>query len=242
MTTLFVSDLHLHASRPAVTACFLHFLSHTASQAQALCILGDLFESWIGDDAPGPAGLEVSDALRSLADSGVACSFMQGNRDFLISRHFAARSGLTLLPDETVIDLDGERALLMHGDTLCTDDHAYQRYRRIVHWPATQMLYLALPVRARSNIEAQLRSRSTAANDSKPAMVMDVNPQAVTDAMERHGVSLLIHGHTHRPAIHRLETADRKAARRIVLGDWYEQGSVLAWTNAGPELRQIALH
>jgi UDP-2,3-diacylglucosamine diphosphatase len=127
MTTLFVSDLHLHASRPAVTACFLRFLSHTASQARALYILGDLFESWIGDDAPGQTGIEVSAALRSLADRGVACSFMQGNRDFLISRHFAVRSGLTLLPDETVIDLHGERALLMHGDTLCTDDHAYQR-------------------------------------------------------------------------------------------------------------------
>lgn len=241
MTTLFVSDLHLHASRPAVTDCFLRFLSQTASQARALYILGDLFESWIGDDAPGPTGIAVSSALRSLADRGVACSFMQGNRDFLISRHFAARSGLRLLPDETVIDLQGERALLMHGDTLCTDDHAYQRYRRIVHWRATQALYLALPVRARNHIEARLRSRSAAANDSKPAMVMDVNPQAVTDAMQRHGVALLIHGHTHRPAIHRLETADRKAARRIVLGDWYEQGSVLAWTDAGPELRQLAL-
>jgi UDP-2,3-diacylglucosamine hydrolase len=242
MTTLFVSDLHLHASRPAVTACFLRFLSHTASQAQALYILGDLFESWIGDDAPGPTGIEVGAALRELTDRGIPCNFMQGNRDFLISRHFAARSGLALLPDETVIDLHGERALLMHGDTLCTDDHAYQRYRRIVHWPATQALYLALPVRARNHVEAQLRSRSTAAYDSKPAMVMDVNQRAVTAAMERHGVSLLIHGHTHRPAIHRFETADRKAARRIVLGDWYEQGSVLAWTDAGPELRQIALH
>ena len=153
-----------------------------------------------------------------------------------------AETGASLLPDEALVDVDGTRALLMHGDTLCTDDHAYQRYRRIVHWRATQALYLALPVRARNHIEAQLRSRSAAANDSKPAMVMDVNPQAVTDAMERHGVALLIHGHTHRPAIHRFATADRKAARRIVLGDWYAQGSVLAWTDAGPELRQIALH
>jgi UDP-2,3-diacylglucosamine hydrolase len=242
MTTLFVSDLHLHASRPDVTACFLRFLSHTASRAQALYILGDLFESWIGDDAPGPTGIKVSTALRELTDRGIPCSFMRGNRDFLISRQFASQAGLTLLPDETVIDLHGERALLMHGDTLCTDDHAYQRYRRIVRSPVTQALYLALPVRGRNRVEAQLRSRSKAAYGSKPAMLMDVNQQAVNEAMARHGVSLLIHGHTHRPAIHQFEAADREAARRIVLGDWYEQGSVLVWTASGPELRQIGLH
>lgn len=241
MTTLFVSDLHLHADRPAITDCFVHFLSHDASQAKALYILGDLFESWIGDDAPDPTGLKVSAALRSLADRGVPCSFMHGNRDFLISQQFAAQSRLALLPDETTIDLHGERALLMHGDTLCTDDHAYQRYRKIVHWPPTQALYLALPVRTRSHIGARLRSHSAAGYNSKPAMIMDVNQQAVADVMTRHGVSLLIHGHTHRPAIHRFETADRKAARRIVLGDWYEQGSVLVWDNSGPELRKISL-
>lgn len=241
MTTLFVSDLHLHASRPAVTECFLRFLSHAASQAQALYILGDLFESWIGDDAPGPTGIEVGAALRRLTDRGVACNFMRGNRDFLVGRRFADQAGLTLLPDEFVIELHGERALLMHGDTLCTDDHAYQRYRRVVRSPVTQALYLALPVRGRNRIEAQLRSRSTAGYDSKPAMLMDVNQQAVAATMQRHGVSLLIHGHTHRPAIHRFETVDLQTARRIVLGDWYEQGSVLAWTRSGPELRQLSL-
>lgn len=241
MTTLFVSDLHLHASRPAVTDCFLRFLGDTARQAKALYILGDLFESWIGDDVPGHTGLRVSAALRGLADHGIPCSFMHGNRDFLISRDFAARSGLALLPDEAVIDLYGERVLLMHGDTLCTDDHAYQRYRKIVHWPPVQALYLALPVKARNHIEGQLRSRSSEAYGSKPAMLMDVNQQAVTGAMERHGVSLLVHGHTHRPAIHRFEIAGHKAATRIVLGDWYEQGSVLAWTRSGPELRQLPL-
>ncbi len=242
MTILFVSDLHLHASRPAVTDCFLRFLADTASQADALYILGDLFESWIGDDAPGQAGLQVGTALRSLADHGVSCSFIHGNRDFLISRNFAALSGLRLLPDETVIDLHGKRVLLMHGDTLCTDDLAYQRYRRIVHWPPTQALYLALPVSIRNRIEVQLRSRSMAAHGNKPAMLMDVNQQTVVEVMQRHEVSLLIHGHTHRPAIHQFENTQHKAATRIVLGDWYTQGSVLCWTPSGPELQSLSLH
>ncbi|MCL4780888.1 MAG: UDP-2,3-diacylglucosamine diphosphatase [Gammaproteobacteria bacterium] len=242
MTILFVSDLHLHSSRPAVTDCFLRFLADTASQAKALYILGDLFESWIGDDAPGTTGEQVCTALRSFTARGVPCSFMHGNRDFLIGQDFAARSGLTLLPDETIIDLYGERALLMHGDTLCSDDHAYQRYRRIVRSPVVQALYLALPVRARSHIEAQLRSRSTASHGSKPAMLMDVNQQTVAAVMERHGVSLLIHGHTHRPAIHRFDNAQQATATRIVLGDWYEQGSVLRWTPSGPELQHFGLH
>lgn len=242
MTILFVSDLHLHASRPAVTDCFLRFLADSASQAEALYILGDLFESWIGDDAPGPTGVQVSAALRRLTDRGVQCHFMRGNRDFLISGRFAAESGINLLADEAVIDLYGERALLMHGDTLCTDDHAYQRYRRIVHWPITQALYLALPVGTRKRIEARLRSKSMEAYSNKPAMLMDVNQQAVAAIMEHHNVSLLIHGHTHRPAIHQLATAQGEAATRIVLGDWYEQGSVLRWTRSGPALKPIPLH
>lgn len=242
MTILFVSDLHLHASRPAVTDCFLRFLADTASRADALYVLGDLFESWIGDDAPGTTGLQVSAALRGLSDRGVVCSFTHGNRDFLISQRFATESGLRLLPDETVIDLNGERALLMHGDTLCTDDHAYQRYRKVVHWPPVQALYLALPLSARRRIEARLRSSSKEAYGSKPAILMDVNQQAVAAVMRRHEVSLLIHGHTHRPAIHRFENAGQGAATRIVLGDWYEQGSVLRWTRSGPELQCIPLH
>lgn len=241
MTILFISDLHLHTSRPAVTDCFLRFLTDTASQADALYILGDLFESWIGDDAPGVTGVQVSAALRGLADRGVPCHFMHGNRDFLIAQRFATESGIKLLSDETVIDLYGERALLMHGDTLCTDDYAYQRYRRIVHWPPTQALYLALPVSTRQRIEARLRSKSMATYDSKPAMVMDVNQPAVAAVMELHGVSLLIHGHTHRPAIHRFENAQHQPATRIVLGAWYEQGSVLYWTPSGPELQSVSL-
>lgn len=242
MTILFVSDLHLHASRPAVTDCFLRFLADTASHAEALYILGDLFESWIGDDAPGATGMQVSAALRQLTDRGVHCHFMRGNRDFLISGRFAAESGINLLADEVVIDLHGERTLLMHGDTLCTDDHAYQRYRRIVRWPLTQALYLALPVTARKRIEARLRSKSMEAHGNKPAMLMDVNQQAVAAIMEHHKVSLLIHGHTHRPAIHKLATTHGEAATRIVLGDWYEQGSVLRCSRGGPALQPIPLH
>ncbi len=239
MTALFVSDLHLDASRPAATHCFLRFLAGPARDAGNLYILGDLFEAWTGDDAAGPHEQEILAALRRYTGTGRHCLFLRGNRDFLVGTRFAAETGATLLPDEAPADLEGTRALLMHGDTLCTDDHAYQQYRRLVHRPAVQAFYLGLPVRLRSGIAAWARSRSMAANAGKPPAIMDVNPTAVEDAMRRHRVRLLIHGHTHRPAVHALEF-DGQLARRIVLGDWYTQGSVLQWTAAGPELRTLA--
>jgi UDP-2,3-diacylglucosamine hydrolase len=239
MTALFVSDLHLDASRPAATDCFLRFLAGAARDAGDLYILGDLFEAWTGDDAAGPHEQEILAALRRYTSTGRHCRFMRGNRDFLVGPRFAAETGAILLPDEALVNVDGTRALVMHGDTLCTDDHAYQRYRRLVHHPAAQSLYLGLPVRLRSGIAAYARRRSMAANASKPAAIMDVNQLAVADALRRHHVRLLIHGHTHRPAVHALEI-DGKMARRIVLGDWYSRGSVLQWTAAGPELRALA--
>jgi UDP-2,3-diacylglucosamine hydrolase len=239
MTALFVSDLHLDASRPAATDCFLRFLAGPARDAGDLYIMGDLFEAWTGDDAAGPHEQEILAGLRRYSDSGRRCSFLRGNRDFLVGSRFAAETGAVLLPDESLVDVEGTRALLMHGDTLCTDDRAYQRYRRLVHHPAVQALYLGLPVRLRSGIAAWARRRSVAANAGKPAAIMDVNPLAVRDALRRHDVRLLIHGHTHRPAVHALEV-DGQMARRIVLGDWYAQGSVLQWTAAGPELRALA--
>jgi len=238
MTALFVSDLHLDASRPAATACFLHFLTGEARTAGTLYILGDLFEAWIGDDAARPHEREILSALRSYTNAGCRCFFLRGNRDFLVGPRFAADTGAILLKDETLIDLDGRRALLMHGDTLCTDDHAYQRYRRFAHRPAVEALYLALPAGVRSGIAGYARARSMAANASKAPEIMDVNQAAVTDALRRHGVQLLIHGHTHRPAVHELEVGG-KPARRVVLGAWYEQGSVLQWTTTGPELRNL---
>lgn len=239
MTALFVSDLHLDASRPAATDCFLRFLAGPARDAGTLYILGDLFEAWTGDDAAGPHELKILSALRRYTTAGCRCLFLRGNRDFLVGARFAAATGATLLQDETLIELNGHRALLMHGDTLCTDDHAYQRYRRFVHRPVIQALYLNLPARVRAGIAAYARRRSMAANAGKAAAIMDVNPAAVADALRRHGVQLLIHGHTHRQAVHALEI-DGQAARRVVLGAWYEQGSVLHWTRAGPELRNLA--
>jgi UDP-2,3-diacylglucosamine hydrolase len=236
---LFVSDLHLDASRPAATECFLRFLAGPAREAGTLYILGDLFEVWTGDDTAGSHELKILSALHRFTTAGCRCHFLRGNRDFLVGAGFAASTGAALLQDETLIELDGRRALLMHGDTLCTDDHAYQRYRRFVHRPGVQALYLALPARVRSGIAAFARRQSMAANAGKAAAIMDVNPAAVANALRRHGVHLLIHGHTHRPAVHAIEI-DGQTARRVVLGAWYEQGSVLHWTATGPELRGLA--
>ncbi|MEO8444410.1 MAG: UDP-2,3-diacylglucosamine diphosphatase [Gammaproteobacteria bacterium] len=239
MTALFVSDLHLDASRPASTTAFLQFLDGPARSADRLYILGDLFEAWTGDDAAGGHEQGILSALHQYSGSGRACFFLRGNRDFLTGERFAASTGLTLLPDESLIEIQGERILLMHGDTLCTDDHAYQRYRRFVHRPLVQALYLLLPRLVRSAIASIARRRSMAANTGKLPAIMDVNDGAVEAALRRHGVRCLIHGHTHRPAIHAL-TIDCQPGRRIVLGAWHEQGSVLAWGSGGPELTTLA--
>ncbi len=239
MTALFVSDLHLDASRPAATDCFLRLLAGPARDAGTLYILGDLFEAWSGDDAADVHEQEILHALRRYTTAGCRHYFLRGNRDFLVGSRFAKETGAALLDDETLIEIDKHRILLMHGDTLCTDDHAYQRYRRLVRSPTAQSLYLAMPIPLRSGIAAYARRRSMRANAGKPASIMDVNPTAVADALRRHAVQLMIHGHTHRPGIHTLDL-DGQPARRIVLGAWYEQGSVLHWNNTGPQLRALA--
>lgn len=233
MNALFVSDLHLDASRPAATTCFLRFLAGEARQVDALYILGDLFEAWTGDDATGPHERSVMQALSAYTTSGRRCYLLPGNRDFLVGTRFSERTGVTILDDEAVVDLAGRQVLLMHGDTLCTDDRAYQRYRRLVHRRWLQALYLALPAAFRRGIANFARRRSQASNATKPAAIMDVNPQAVAAVLRRHGVRWLIHGHTHRPDIHVLDL-DGREGRRFVLGDWYEQGSVLRCCGAEP--------
>lgn len=239
MTALFVSDLHLDASRPAATACFLKFLAGPASFSGTLYILGDLFEAWAGDDAAGPHEVEILAALSQYTQSGNRCFFLRGNRDFLVGSDFEKTTGITFLEDETCVALSGKRALLMHGDTLCTDDRSYQRYRRLVHEPFIQALYLGLPSRWRTRLAAYARRRSQVANGGKSPAIMDVNPAAVAAVMQRHQVKILIHGHTHRPGIHSLQV-DGQAAERIVLGDWYEQGSLLRWTGKGGELQALS--
>ncbi|MBP2170215.1 UDP-2,3-diacylglucosamine hydrolase [Erwinia toletana] len=224
--TLFIADLHLCHEEPAITAGFLRFLQREALNADALYILGDLFEAWIGDDDPQPLHAEIAAALLAVKQHGVPCYFIHGNRDFLLGHRFARASGITLLPEEKVLDLYGKRVLILHGDTLCTDDEGYQRFRRKVHQRWLQKLFLALPLFIRQRIAARMRAGSKNANSSKSATIMDVNQQAVIDAIQRHQVQWMIHGHTHRPAVHQVQTGDI-SAERVVLGAWHHEGSMI---------------
>lgn len=235
MATLFIADLHLSTHEPAITAGFLRFLARDARHADALYILGDLFDAWIGDDDPQPLHASVAQALLALRQQGVPCYFIHGNRDFLLGARFARRSGMTLLPTEYVVELYGRRLLIMHGDTLCTDDKAYQRFRRRVHQPAIQWLFLALPLSIRLRVAARMRAASQRANQHKSLRIMDVNPQAVLERLRHHRVDTLIHGHTHRPAIHKLDGGGRPA-QRAVLGAWHHEGSMISVTADGIEL------
>lgn len=222
MTSLFISDLHLTEAHPGITRMLFGLLHGAARDADALYILGDLFEYWAGDDdLDEPLNREVSAALRELADRGVAIYFMAGNRDFLIGEDFARRSGLTLLADPALVDLEGTPTLLMHGDTLCTDDAAYLQFRTMVRTPAYIAQFLAQPLAARKTQIAAIRSRSEAEKHAKAAEIMDVNRDAVITTMREHGTFRLIHGHTHRPADH-LVDVDGAPATRIVLADWQD--------------------
>jgi UDP-2,3-diacylglucosamine hydrolase len=244
MATLFVSDLHLDPARPDVTRLFGAFLDGEARAADALYILGDLFEAWVGDDDPSETGTYVAQKLRALADAGVPVHFQRGNRDFLVGPAYAARAGIRILPDPAVIVLDGAPVLLSHGDLLCTGDEAYQAFRAQTRDPDWQARFLAQPLQARLAFAAQARAASTArqgelAQAGTMEAITDVAPAAVEDWFVRYGVDTLIHGHTHRPAIHALSVAGRPC-RRIVLGDWYTQGSVLSVHAGGCDLRTLA--
>lgn len=238
MKTLFVSDLHLDAASPEIARQFHAFLGDEARTAEALYVLGDLFEAWLGDDDPDPAARATVSALRALTDSGVPVFVMHGNRDFLIGARFCRETGATLLPDGTVIELHGERAVLMHGDALCTDDASYQRLRRIVRNPVVRGLFRIMTLQQRRALAARMRAGSRAHVGMTAAEIMDVNAEAVVQAFREAGVRTMIHGHTHRPAIHPLEI-DGAPAKRIVLGDWYTQGSVLEVSAGGFELRTL---
>lgn len=207
---------------------YTRFLGAQARGAEALYILGDLFESWIGDDDDDALAARVVAATRALRDSGVPVYFMHGNRDFLLGADYAARAGMTLLADPSVVELGGERVLLMHGDTLCTDDVDYQKFRTLVRNPEWQRQFLAKPLAERRAFAAHARGESSKHTAIKAAEIMDVNKSAVAAALRAHGVRRMIHGHTHRPATHRFDL-DGHVAERIVLGDWYEQSSVLSW-------------
>lgn len=239
LSTLFVSDLHLDATAPAGLEQFLGLLAGEARAARALYILGDLFETWVGDDDDEPWRIRVCDALRSLTTSGVACEIMHGNRDFLLGRNFAKRTGCRLLGDPTVTEIQGERVLLTHGDLLCTDDDAYQQLRGMVRRVAWQRRFLALPLATRRGLAGAARHGSRKHLQQAAPEIMDVNATAVRSAMRAASVHTLIHGHTHRPAIHEFEL-DGAIVRRIVLGAWHAQGSCLEWSASGFRLRVLA--
>ncbi len=233
--TLFISDLHLDAERKHIMTGFLRLLEEEAANADALYILGDLFEYWIGDDDPAEPMQPALAGLKALSARGIPVYFQHGNRDFLIGDGFCQRTGCTLLPEVQVIDLYGSATLVMHGDILCTDDVAYQTMRAQFRDPLFQERFLAQPLPARAAQARALRERSEAAQLGKSDAIMDVNADAVREAFQDHNVDRLIHGHTHRPHSHPLDI-DGKTVERIVLGDWYEQGSVLRCSSNGCQL------
>lgn len=230
---MFISDLHLHAAQPEVIEQAIDFLRSDARSAEHLYILGDLFEFWIGDDDPDSAYIRIQDELKALTASGVPCSVMHGNRDFLIGRQFEARTGCRLIADGTIISLYDQQVLLLHGDVLCTDDHSYQRLRRVVRNPLVQWMFRQLSVARRETIASRIRAGSQRHTQSAQPMIMDVNPHAVERMFIDRRVNAMIHGHTHRPAIHTHPLPNHSQATRIVLGDWHHQGSVLRWSENG---------
>lgn len=235
MSTYIIADLHLSEDEPAITAGFLHFIEQQAIHADSLYILGDFFNYWIGDDDETPLHQQVAQALRQLSERGIPCYFIHGNRDFLVGQRYAKQCGMTILPQETLLELYGQRILIMHGDTLCTDDAAYQNYRKKVHTPWIQRLFLTLPLCIRRRIAQKMRRNSQYASSMKSEAIMDVNSLAVIDALNRHQAQWIIHGHTHRPAIHEINLEGHLHFRGV-LGTWHSEGSAFVINENGIEL------
>lgn len=234
--TLFISDLHLSPERPAKLELFRRFMRGPARAAAALYILGDLFEQfWAGNDDRTPPNGEIIDELKHAVTAGAAIFFIRGNRELMLTPSFGEMTGCRVLPDPSVIDLDGGRVLLLHGDRLCSRDHKYQIYRRIVESPPVRRLFLGLPYRLRTGIAHGLRPYMRRSAGRKPGFIVDADPVTVERTMRAFGVTEMIHGHTHRPGIHEFDLGGR-AARRIVLGDWYESDSVLVCQDGRREL------
>lgn len=238
MTTLFISDLHLTAGDSETTGRFVRFMEGPAREARELYILGDLFEAWIGDDDDDPRLTPIVAAIRALTDAGIACAFMHGNRDFLLGPEFCAATGARLLGDYERVTLFGQPVLLTHGDLLCTDDTRYMKLRDELRSAEWQRDFLARPLAERRQIASDLRQLSATEIATKSDYIMDVNQKAVERTMREHGVTLLVHGHTHRPAVHRF-VLDGQEAARIVLGAWYHEPSVVRWTADGYELTSL---
>ena len=225
--TYFISDLHLTDQRPDINGRFFNFIENQADGADALYVLGDLFEYWVGDDNPTSSiAYDTALRLKALVQSGTPVYFMHGNRDFLLASRYAVQSGMTLLPDPSLISLYGMPTLLMHGDTLCTEDRAYQALRSRLRRPWVQTLLLALPVALRQRLAALARTRSESAKQSKPEAILDVSQEEVGRVLRTHDYPRLIHGHTHRPARH-VHEVDGHRCERWVLPDWYKTGGYI---------------
>lgn len=238
MATLFASDLHLDSEAPWAIDAFLAFLAGPARGAEALYLLGDLFEVWVGDDDDSPDHVRICAGLKALADSGVAVYVIHGNRDFLLGEDFARRTGVKLLPDPVLVELYGVPTLLSHGDVFCTEDPSYQQLRSIVRRPRFQQGFLALTLQARRTLASAARAGSKAHTERTIPTIMDVNPEAVTLAFRATGARRLIHGHTHRPAVHP-GVVDGVNTERVVLAPWYEAASCLSVDSAG--VREVPL-
>lgn len=241
--TLFISDLHIDAHSSTILTSLLEILDNQANGADALYIMGDLFEAWVGDDDSNDAADAVAAALSALSSHGTAIYLMHGNRDFLIGQDYAKRCGATLLPEPTIIDCYGHKIVLMHGDSLCTRDTAYMAFRQQVREPQWQRSFLDRPLLERHMVAQQLRQQSQEANSQKASDIMDVTHQEVIQLLETQQVNLLIHGHTHRPGIHtiRLQTPinGKDEAVRIVLGSWDQKAWLLEFRADGYDLRHL---
>lgn len=239
MIRLFVSDLHLEDARPDITRAFFHLLDSFQDRIDELYLLGDIFEVWLGDDTPMQCADLLASRLRALADAGVRVHLMHGNRDFLIGEPYARRCGAYLITEPFALDIAGQPALLMHGDVLCTQDKDYQAFRQLVRNPAWQQAFLAKPLAERIAIGRSLRDQSQQSAKAKADYIMDVTEDEVVTVMERHQVTLLIHGHTHRPAVHPLQL-QTGAATRMVLGDWYQKGWYILADDSGARLEPFS--
>ncbi|BCN24443.1 UDP-2,3-diacylglucosamine diphosphatase [Vibrio alfacsensis] len=236
MTTLFISDLHLTPTRSDITECFVTFMRTEAIKAEALYVLGDLFEFWVGDDDKTPFADQIRSEFKALTDTGVSVFFIQGNRDFLLGKRFCKETGVTLLDDVCKIELYGQNAVILHGDTLCIDDVKYQEFRKTVHKPWLQWLFNRIPWFIKKRIVSKVQSDIRDDKQMKSLDIMDVNQKEVEYVLSTNNVNLMIHGHTHRPDIHNF-VIDGEQKTRIVLGDWYTQGSVLTVNPSGFDLQ-----
>jgi UDP-2,3-diacylglucosamine hydrolase len=226
--TLFIADVHLDERHPALVEAFQNFLTRRVKYSAGLYILGDLFEFWHGDDDNNPAYLEILRSLKNLTSNGVPIYFMRGNRDFLVGKGFAQQTGCQLLEDEEIIKLNKINVLLMHGDTLCTNDIAYQKWRTKFQNIYLRRFYLALPLFVRRYISNQARQKSHQQTQNKPREIMDVSQQTVEEIMQKYQVTHLIHGHTHRPNHHKFQL-NQEVAHRFVVDAWYERGNALVF-------------